>query len=268
MARNYAALPHEYLEEMDILSDAEFGRLCRALLAYSMDGREGQLEGAEKVLWKRVKKQEDRFRESYKEQMQSRRSAGKKGAEKRWHSIADDGTAIADDGTAIADDGTAINVMACYGKNGYTKTETKTETKTDILPPDGGKNIRAREPAVDAVQADYLNRINPSASPASLDELAGFVEAVGPEVCKRAFDVALDSKKTTWPYIRAILQDKQRRGVKCLADWDALEKKRDGATVAGDDSGVGWMKKYIQNRNKDSAWSYVETDGEDKNAET
>ena len=51
-ARNYAALPHEYLEEMDILSDAEFGRLCRALLKYSMTGEEVQLEGAEKVLLK------------------------------------------------------------------------------------------------------------------------------------------------------------------------------------------------------------------------
>lgn len=64
MARNYAALPHEYLEEMDILSDAEFGRLCRALLQYSMDGKEGQLEGAEKVLWKRVKRQEDLFQKT------------------------------------------------------------------------------------------------------------------------------------------------------------------------------------------------------------
>lgn len=137
MARNYAALPHEYLEEMDILSDAEFGRLCRALLQYSMDGKEGQLEGAEKVLWKRVKRQEDRFKESYKEQTQSRRSAGKKGAEKRWR-------VMADDSTAIANDSTAITVIAYDSKNGYTetKTETNTETKTEtnIPPPIGGRD--------------------------------------------------------------------------------------------------------------------------------
>lgn len=130
MARNYAALLHEYLEEMDILSDAEFGRLCRALLAYSMDGREGQLEGAEKVLWKRVKNQEDRFQESYKEQANSKRTAGKKGAAKRWQAIADDGSAIADDGSAIADDGSAINGITGDSKNGYTETETETKTKT------------------------------------------------------------------------------------------------------------------------------------------
>ena len=126
MARNYAPLPHEYLEEMDILSDAEFGRLCRALLRYSVDGKEGRLEGAEKVLWKRVKMQEDRFQESYKELADTRREAGKKGAAKRWHDIASDGKAIASD-----------------GKNTY--TETKTETETNTPPPNGGRSKRARE---------------------------------------------------------------------------------------------------------------------------
>ena len=37
-ARDYAALPHEYMEEMAALDDAEFGRLVRALLEYSRSG--------------------------------------------------------------------------------------------------------------------------------------------------------------------------------------------------------------------------------------
>ena len=80
-----------------------------------------------------------------------------------------------------------------------------------------------------AVLADYLDRVNPSASPASLDELRSYVDVMGPEVCRRAIDIALDSKKATWPYIRAILRDKQSRGVKCLADWEALETGRKAA---------------------------------------
>ena len=92
-----------------------------------------------------------------------------------------------------------------------------------ILPPGGGNTkspaaaagVSPLSSAVAMVQADYLNRVNAAASPASLDELAGFVEAMGPS------------------YIRGILQDKQQRGVKCLADWDALDgqrqkKRRDG----------------------------------------
>ena len=84
---------------------------------------------------------------------------------------------------------------------------------------------------------DYLNRVNPSASPRSLEELGGYVEAMGPDVCIRAFDVALDAKKATWPYIRGILRDKQARGVKSLADWDALEQRREATKPTADPSG-------------------------------
>lgn len=110
-----------------------------------------------------------------------------------------------------------------------------------ILPPGGGNtkspaaaaDVSPLSSAVAMVQADYLNRVNAAASPASLDELAGFVEAMGPDCCRRAFDIALDERITRWSYIRGILQDKQQRGVKCLADWDALDgqrqkKRRDG----------------------------------------
>lgn len=82
---------------------------------------------------------------------------------------------------------------------------------------------------VAVVLSDYLNRINPTASPSSLEELRSYAEDMGKDVCIRAFDIALDNKKTTWPYIRAILRDKLQRGVKCLADWDALEAEREKA---------------------------------------
>lgn len=127
---------------------------------------------------------------------------------------------------------------------GEREEESEREGENDmlkILPPGGGNTkspaaaagVSPLSSAVAMVQADYLNRVNASASPASLDELAGFVEAMGPDCCRRAFDIALDERITRWSYIRGILQDKQQRGVKCLADWDALDgqrqkKRRDG----------------------------------------
>ena len=48
MARNYAALPWEYKREMSTLNDAEFGRLCRALLEYSESGTPIALCGNER----------------------------------------------------------------------------------------------------------------------------------------------------------------------------------------------------------------------------
>lgn len=94
--------------------------------------------------------------------------------------------------------------------------------------------------------SDYLNRVNPSASPSSPGRAARVCRSHGQQkYVRRAFDIALDSKAATWPYIRKILQDKQSRGVRCLADWDALEKKRESE-----------KKSSAESVNK-SAWGYV-----------
>lgn len=86
MARNYAALPHEYLTEMELLNDAEFGRLIRALLVYSATGETPSLSGSERVLFPRVKAQEDRFKASYEELTQKRKAAANKSWESRKNS--------------------------------------------------------------------------------------------------------------------------------------------------------------------------------------
>lgn len=65
MARNYAALPYEYLEDMEALSDAEFGRLCRSLIIYSATGEPIALSGNERFYAKRVMRIEDSFKETY-----------------------------------------------------------------------------------------------------------------------------------------------------------------------------------------------------------
>lgn len=74
---------------------------------------------------------------------------------------------------------------------------------------------------------DYLNRINPEASPTSMRELMSFEESLGTDVCIRAFDIALDEKKTTWSYIKAILQNWKSRGIHCVADLEEMQTKRD-----------------------------------------
>lgn len=85
----------------------------------------------------------------------------------------------------------------------------------------------ARNPAIAAVMTAYMDKINPTPSATSLEELKTFAEEMGAECCLRAFDIALDSKKTSWSYIRAILRAKHAQGVRCLADWDKLDKKWD-----------------------------------------
>lgn len=80
---------------------------------------------------------------------------------------------------------------------------------------------------------DYLReRAGLGLSPSERDELRAFSEAMGEAVCKRAVDEALEHGKAAWPYIRAILRDKQARGVRCLADWETLETGRPAVRAA------------------------------------
>jgi hypothetical protein len=84
MARNYVVVPHEYLEEMVQLDDAEFGRLIRALLRYSISGETVELTGNERFYYQRITTLEDKHQANYEELCQKRREAGIKGAQSRW----------------------------------------------------------------------------------------------------------------------------------------------------------------------------------------
>lgn len=140
MARNYAALPYDYLEEMDALNDAEFGRLTRALLVYSMTGEQIALCGNERFFVKRMMAQEDRFKASYDDIATTRSEAGKAGAAARWQN-----------GKRIFANGKNSKAMYANGKNGNTETNTKTKTETDIQLSNDSKGEYCAEPqAADA----------------------------------------------------------------------------------------------------------------------
>ena len=140
MARNYAALPYDYLEEMDALNDAEFGRLTRALLVYSMTGEQMALCGNERFFVKRMMAQEDRFKASYDDIVTTRSEAGKAGAAARWQN-----------GKRIFANGKNSKAMPANGKNGNTETKTDTNTETNIQLSNDSKGEYCAEPqAADA----------------------------------------------------------------------------------------------------------------------
>lgn len=222
MARNYAALPYEYLEEMEALNDAEFGRLTRSLLKYSMTGEPIALCGNERFYAKRVMLQEDRFKASYEDSAGRRSEAGKKGAAKRWNSK----------------NGNAIPGITSDVKNGNTETNTDTETKTDTPPSDDGKSGDPNP--IGVVFSAYMNKINPTPSQMAISELKTYVEEMGADCCLRAIDIALDEKKTSWSYVRGILKSKREQGVRCLADWDSVDAAREAAKSAKASKNAGW----------------------------
>jgi hypothetical protein len=126
MSREYTAVPHEYLEEMDCLSDAEFGRLMRALLYYSMTGEEKELSGCEKAHWKRVRNRENRYQVSFGEQEKAKVERAQRAANARWSKNTDAYAC-----TSNANDAYACTSILSNSKNANTNTDTKANTKAN-----------------------------------------------------------------------------------------------------------------------------------------
>lgn len=144
MARNYVALPFEYLEEFEDLTYEEVGRLVCALLHYGATGEEKKPEGREGLLWRRVVKQEDRYQESYEETVNFNKERAKKAAAARWNKSEPDETMLEHAQASFSNAQNAINKTETE-----TKTETKTETESKLSPSSEGGVCKARARADD-----------------------------------------------------------------------------------------------------------------------
>ena len=206
MARNYVALPYEYRQEMEVLSDAEFGRLCRALLEYSELGRTIVLNGNERFFANRVMRQEDRFRESYSGTSEARSEAGKKGAAKRW------------DGK----NGKAILLMATDSKNGYTETETKTETKerkeTTLT---GGKEKTPLAAALDDF-AEFRKKIRKPLTDKARELTLSELEKLAPGDEQMQIAILNQSIQRGWQGVFP-LKTEPRKSQGNIPDYDSME---------------------------------------------
>lgn len=219
MARNYAALPYDYLEEMEALNDAEFGRLTRALLAYSMTGEKIALCGNERFYAKRVMSQEDRFKASYDDVSAARSEAGKAGAAARWQN-----------GKGIFANGKDSTAIPANGKNG--NTETNTETETDTLPSDDGKR--------DKRAARF--------TPPTIDDVAAYAREKGYHVNADRF-VSFYQQKG-WMVGKNHMKDWKAAVRNWETMWKDENKAQEKALVGKSDSARdAWMGKYI-NRKK------------------
>ena len=216
MARNYAALPYDYLEEMEALNDAEFGRLTRALLAYSMTGEQIALCGNERFYAKRVMSQEDRFMASYEEVSVVRSEAGKAGAAARWQN-----------GKRIFANGKNSKAISANGKNGY--TETNTETNTDTLPSNDGKS--------DTRAGRF--------TPPSVDNVSAYVQAQGYHVNAERFVAFYEQKG--WMVGKNHMKDWKAAVRNWETRWNDENKAQDKAPIGKSDSARdAWMGKYIK----------------------
>ena len=222
------------------LTDEEAGKLFKAIMDYATSGNVHELDGICGFAFEVIRPRIDRVREAYEEKckknsytayvIEAKRKGNSYLSYDEWLSSE---TNVHERGQSLPNVHERDQLQLQQQLNSNTTTTATTTTTTTENNNKGKDATDASDPdPVAVVLSDYLNRINPTASPSSLDELRSYAEDMGKDVCIRAFDIALDNKKTTWPYIRAILRDKLQRGVKCLADWDALESEREKAKPA------------------------------------
>ena len=138
--KKYVAVPYEYREEMEELTDEEFGRLIRALMLYSEKGTPITTEGNERFFAKRVARQEDRYKASYNDISAARSEAGRAGAAARWQNNQRKANTDEDDNDMANDskNGKGILPLAnddndmANDSNGCTDTVIDTVTGIDI----------------------------------------------------------------------------------------------------------------------------------------
>ena len=116
MGRDSLVLYTAYIDKFKKLSDAQFGQLIRAIMTYQQTETAPDIDDLSvSVAFDVVRHDLDINNIKYDEAIEKKKTAGKQGAEKRWHDMANDSTAIANDGTAmnaIAQDGTKKQAMA------------------------------------------------------------------------------------------------------------------------------------------------------------
>ncbi len=83
MAREYFNAYHSYLEAIELLNDAERGRLFTACLVYSMTGEASELRGNERFVFAGMKSQIDRDCRQYENRCETNRKNGALGGQTR-----------------------------------------------------------------------------------------------------------------------------------------------------------------------------------------
>ena len=82
--RPYVPVPLEYYEEMQYLTNEEFGELIRIMMWYSISGEILPVKGVLCHYMTRVIDRQKRYYIEWAELASKRKKAGKKGAEVRW----------------------------------------------------------------------------------------------------------------------------------------------------------------------------------------
>ena len=213
-----------YSAYFEPLGDAEVGRLARAMIEYKSHGVEPKFSGNERFVWPAIKRDIDEAERIKTEFQQKQSDNGAKGGRPQKPKKPN----------PFSENPKNPSLFPETQKSQGLRTKDKGQRTTDKGQSTTVVVDNAREDdGTGEVFRRFMDEIHPTPSQSCIDEIRGYVEEMGADCVLRAIDIAIDNKVPKWTYIRAVLQDKLREGVRSLADWDALEEKRAEASARG-----------------------------------
>ena len=187
--REYFCAYHSMKGAMRKLSDAECGRLFRALLTYSSGEQPDNLQGREELLFDVFAQQIDRDAEKYRLTCET----NKANASGRTRSQAN------------ASGRTRSQANASDG------SQEKEEEKEEYTPPTPSKGEGA------AGAAAYIEQHLRAMTPGNWDELRSYLDdGITTELICHAVDEAAAQEKRSWAYVRGILNRYLTSGIRTV----------------------------------------------------
>lgn len=202
---------------VDMLSDAEAGRLFKAVLHYAA-GRTDELPGQEKLVFAMLVAQFERDAVSYQDYCDRQRSNGKRGGRPKKP-------------TGFSEN--PENPLVFLETQKTQDVDIDKDIDVDIDKDVDGNTARAREDeptTADApLNADTLEAYAAGnlqyLSPRNMEELLSFRDDLPDDLIRYGIDQGCAAGKRTWAYVRAILNAYIAQGIKTVGDAKAKDEQ-------------------------------------------
>ena len=190
----YIKLWLDYRCYFETLSDAEVGRLVRAMLDYELDGATPKFSGSERVLWPVMRRNIDIDHEFLEKQAKNGSKGGRPRKPKETQ------------------------------QNPEKPKETQQNQKEKIEYITTTTTAQARESWQQCV--DFYEQNIGALPRAAFDSIVGYLEQVEPDLVCEAINQAAINNKRSWGYAQAILRDCLQKNITTRAAYLAEKEAR------------------------------------------
>lgn len=190
-----------WLKRIELLSDAECGRLFRGMLQYASSGETPSLTGSERIVWAVAMEEIDEQQAI----SEKRSSAGRSGNSKRWQTIANDSK----QSQTIANDS---KEKALPSSPPAPPVNTPVKEKKETLSKEREKK-KAGSPLDDALSAfkDMRNRMHKPMTQLAVDLLVQKLEKLAPGDTDKQVAMIMQSIENGWTGVYELKQEQKPR---------------------------------------------------------